>query len=332
MKTDKAVCSSTRVTRRNIPPLSGQTSGWLAESPFLIENETAYRRWRMRKLTRFAADRDNIATPVAIPDPAALSEAQRAAIMTRCQQCNLAFYTLERSEENIFNKGAFKLLCLQLGLRTPVTNPCADADAISSIRVVPDTRYIPYTENRMKWHTDGYYNDAAGAVRAFAMHCVYPADKGGENQFFDPEILYILLRDENPDYVTALMRPGTLTVPQNAEEKNLADTRPWRSTPVLRLCVEDGDLMMHYTQRSRHAIWRDDPLTTKARHFIQEVLDSPGEYHIRYRLDRDEGVICNNVIHNRSGFGGSPRSSQRLLYRARYRERIVGTGHATPSA
>ena len=329
MEAKMATHSSARTIRQNVPPPSRQVFDQEAESPFLIENETAYHRWRARKLACFAANRNDIATPVAIINPTALSEAQRAAVTSRCQQYNIAFYTLEYGREKSFDKNTFKLLCLQFGLQTPATNPCADADAISSIRVVPNARYIPYTENGLKWHTDGYYNDAADTVRAFAMHCVRPADQGGENQFFDPEILYIFLRDENPDYITALMHPETLTVPQNSEEKNLADTRSRRSTPVLTVSITDGDLVMHYTQRSRHATWRDDPLTIKARRFIREVLDSPGEYHIRYRLGRGEGVICNNVIHNRSGFGGSKQPSQRLLYRTRYRERIAGTGHAT---
>ena len=319
---------SARTIRQSAPPPCPALDRQ-AESPFLLENETAYRRWRAHKLARFATSCGNVATPVAVNDPAALSETQRAAITTRCRQCNIAFYTIEHNGEKAFDKNTFRSLCLQLGLRTPVTNPCADADAISSIRVVPGARYIPYTENCLKWHTDGYYNGAADTVRAFAMHCVRPARKGGENRFFDPEILYIFLRDENPDYITALTHPETLTVPQNSEEKSLADTRSRRSTPVLGVCATDGNLVMHYTQRSRHAVWRDDPLTVRARRFIREVLDSPGEYHIRYRLDRGEGVVCNNVIHDRSGFGDSPQPSQRLLYRARYRERIIDTGYTT---
>ncbi len=329
MKMSNAVCSATWAARQNAPVLSDQTSVQAAESPFLIENETAYRRWRTRKLACFVAGRNDLATPVTVTDPAALNAAQHAAITTRCRQHNLAFYQVACDRDRGIDKDTFKLLCRQLGLRTLITNPCADTDAISSIRMVPGARYIPYTGNCLKWHTDGYYNDTTGTVRAFAMHCVRPADKGGENQFFDPEILYILLRDENPDYVTALMHPETLTVPQNSEEKNPADIRPRRSTSALTVDGMDGDLVMHYTQRNRHAIWRDDPVTARARRFIREVLDSPGEYHVRYRLDRNEGVVCNNAIHNRSGFGDSPRPSRRLLYRARYRERVAGTGHAT---
>jgi len=213
-------------------------------------------------------------------------------------------------------------LWAQLGLRTAVTNPCADEEQISSIRVMPDAPYIPYTAKRLKWHTDGYYNAGAQTICAFAMHCVTPAEQGGENQYFDPEILYILLRDENPTYVTALMRPDTFTVAPNPDEPGLARAR---NGAVLSIRQSDGALVMRYSERRRYLSWREDATTTAARQFIEEALQQRKEYRITYRLKAGEGVICNNVVHNRSGFSADARPA-RLLYRARYRERIADSG------
>jgi hypothetical protein len=39
------------------------------------------------------------------------------------------------------------------------------------------------------------------------------------------------------------------------------------------------------------------------------------------------GLVCNNVLHERSAFEDAP-GRPRLLYRARYVERIAGTGRA----
>ena len=36
------------------------------------------------------------------------------------------------------------------------------------------------------------------------------------------------------------------------------------------------------------------------------------------------GVLCNNVLHERTGFVDDP-AAPRLLYRARYHDRVAGT-------
>ena len=334
METERTTACHAPANHQELSALWHKASGRLAESPFIIENETAYLRWRARKLISFTAGQASVIAPVTITSPEALSEAHCAAITTRCRQCNVAFYSINHGNENNtgLDKNAFRLLCSQLGLQTPVINPRAGIHAVSDIRSTPDARYIPYTKSPLKWHTDGYYNGTTDTIRSFAMHCVHPAEEGGENEFFDPEILYILLRDENPDYIAALMHPKTLTVPGNLEEKNPDDKRPRCSSPVLALCPASGDLIMRYTQRQRYVTWRKNTLTDKARNFIREILEASSEYHVGYRLNRGEGVICNNIIHNRSGFNDSPGGPQRWLYRARYRERVTDTGYTTLSA
>ncbi len=302
--------------------------GGVSASPFLVENETAYRYWRERKLAAFMENLPHAADPITVADPQALSDEEYAALTGQCRQRNFAFYRVSTTDD----KPTLRRLWAQLGLHSPVANPCADADGISSIAATPDARYIPYTSRALKWHTDGYYNAAADTIRAFAMHCVHPAGRGGENRYFDPEILYILLRDESPDYVAALMHPQTLTVPQNSEETNHKDTRAVRQAPVLALHPQSGDLIVRYTERRHYVTWRRDDTTAAARAFIREVLQTRSKYCIAYRLNSGEGVICNNVLHNRSEFTDVRNTDHpRLLYRARYRDRIADTGHAAPA-
>ena len=296
------------------------TRGDAATSPFLVENETAYRRWRALKLASFIEELTSAADAVDIADPDALSNGEYTALTERCRRRNFAFYRTDARA----GTSRLKQLWARVGLRTPVANPRADRDGISRIEDTPGARYIPYTTRPLKWHTDGYYNDPADTIRAFAMHCARPAGQGGENQYFDPEILYILLRDENPDYIVALMHPQALTVPRNSEATYPGGMREARSVPVLALDPQGGDLVTRYTGRSRYVSWRGDKTAAEAHAFIEEVLRTPSNYRVTRRLDAGEGVVCNNVLHNRGGFSDTGAPS-RLLYRARYRERVAQT-------
>ncbi len=302
----------------------------LATSPFVLENETAYQQWRRRKLAAFRKDFRSASEPVPVADPDTPGEKALAVLTERCRRRNFAFYRIDGDVD----KTALKRFWGRLGLHALSVNPCAGKDGISHVAPTPGIRYIPYTTRRLTWHTDGYYNTDDDEVLAFAMHCVFPADEGGENQYFDPEILYILLRDENPDYVTALRHPTTIIVPHNAEELPSPDAprtaKQARAAPVLALHRASGDVIMRYTERRNYIAWRKDGATAAARTFIRDVLRTRSEYRVERRLDGGEGVVCNNVLHNRSSFTPeSGKGPERLLYRARYRERITGTGYAT---
>ena len=299
---------------------------YASASPFLLENETAYRRWRKCKLAAFMEGLSGATKRVPIAEPQALSDAERDALITQCRQLGFAFYRISGHGD----KQTFKRLGAQLGLHTLLANnPCVDKERISNIQAIPDSRYIPYTARALKWHTDGYYASGEDTVGAFAMHCIRPSKQGGENQYFDPEILYILLRDENPDYVAMLMHPQALCVPQNADELNLVGTHNARVGPVFALHPRSGELITRYTERRHYIIWRRDGTTKAARTFIKEALHTPSNYCITSRLDVGEGVVCNNVLHNRSSFYTRCGNYQRLLYRARYYERVADTGYAT---
>ena len=79
---------------------------------------------------------------------------------------------------------------------------------------------------------------------------------------------------------------------------------------------------MRYSARTRNITWRDDSVTTRAIERIKDILASNSPYLFRYQLQANEGVISNNVLHNRSGFQDEGET-KRLLYRARYYDRIT---------
>ena len=134
----------------------------------------------------------------------------------------------------------------------------------------------------------------------------------------DHEIAYILLRDADPEYVKALEAPGAMTVPANAPRG--APIRPARTGPVF--CAEAGTLHMRYTARTRSIEWRPDEATRAAVQFINRLLDSDSPYVLTLRLAAGQGLVCNNVLHDRSAFTDAPGAG-RLVYRARYSERIA---------
>ena len=253
---------------------------------------------------------------VTINDPAALNPQEKTQLLNHCRQANISFYRLNDTAATVSPSTLFRLW-QQLGLRNPDRNLCADTDGLSHIQAKPNTRYIPYTNKPLKWHTDGCYNTADQTIRSFAMHCVAAATVGGTNSYFDPDIMYILLRDENPNYINSLCDSAALMIPANIENGRLL--RVATSTPALD-CGTDL-LSLRYSERARNIHWRDDRLLNEALAFIRETLAHDQTYQLTYRLKPGEGVICNNVLHNRDAFEDDPKQP-RLLYRARFYDRI----------
>ncbi len=285
-------------------------------SPFDLGDEQAYLAWRGAKLAAAPAE----ALFVDIDDPFALTHAEKQRIAAALERANLAIYRLSKPCDE---SAMVRALGRQLGLHRLDGNLCADEDSISAIRVVEKRavgEYIPYTDKRLNWHTDGYYNAADAQVRAIVMHCAVPAAEGGENAFLDHEIAYILLRDENPEYIAALMAADAMTIPPNVQ--NGETLRPAQSGPVFSVDAE-GHLHMRYSARGRNIEWRPDPLTRAAAARLLDLFETGSPFIVHHRLAAGEGVISNNALHCRSAFRDDAASGQvRLLYRARYYDRI----------
>jgi alpha-ketoglutarate-dependent taurine dioxygenase len=156
------------------------------------------------------------------------------------------------------------------------------------------------------------------------LHCVSAAAEGGEHVYLDHEIAYLLLRDENPDYLAALMQPDAMTIPANTEAG--VEIRPAQTGPVFSVEPRSGSLHMRYTARTRSILWKDDRSTRMAVGFLTELLGGESAFLFHHRLRPGEGIICNNILHKRTAFADDPETGRtRLLYRARYYDRIRGT-------
>jgi hypothetical protein len=143
------------------------------------------------------------------------------------------------------------------------------------------------------------------------------------------EMAYIALRDTNPDWVRALMAPDAMTIPERLDDDGMA--RPEQAGPVFMVDALSGKLHMRYTARTRSIAWKDDAATRDAVAFLADFLASDSPHIFRLRLEAGMGLVCNNVLHDRSGFDDDP-AAPRLLYRARYLDSLARpmTGATTP--
>ncbi|MCG6976777.1 MAG: TauD/TfdA family dioxygenase [Acidiferrobacterales bacterium] len=301
---------------------TNQPQETLDGNPFLLENDGAYRRWRALKLSSAEKSAADLIVPVR--DVENISAEEHNALLIRLRQCNMAIYQCERPET--VGKDQIRQFGKQLGLHRLDPNMLADDDGITSLQTEArksDRGYIPYSDKRLLWHTDGYYNPPERKIRAMLLHCAQNAVEGGENEVLDHELVYLLMRDANPDFISALMAPGAMTIPANVEPGG--EVRPAQSGPVFSLEPSTGDLHMRYTARTRSIEWKADALTRQAVEFLQSIL-ADNNYVIRHRMQPGQGLVCNNVLHNRTAFRDDAQSGKsRLVYRARYYDRIADT-------
>ena len=312
--------------------------------PYLLKEKQAYGAWREQKLNNYPKCEDELI--IELNNPIKLMDKDINALESTCSKANMVIYKYKSNLEKQDGRQVVMSLAEQLGLHQLDANICADEDRISAIQDVSQasnqdigqktdenvglnvgedssrkSHYIPYTDKPLNWHTDGYYNANQQRIHAFLMHCVRPALRGGKNSYLDPEIVYLLLRDENPDYISALMHDDVMMIPAN--EVNGKQIRPAQMGPVFFVDESSQALCMRYTARQRNIVWKKDKLVQRAVSCIQEILQG-SSYIFRYRLSEGEGVICNNVLHNRTAFEDhEEENKKRLLYRGRFYNRVA---------
>lgn len=286
--------------------------------PFFLSNQMAYQQWRAQKLDQYPAEFKIIP----LRNPYQLTVLEKTALDHSLRTANMALYALDKNLP--IDKPLLRAFMAQFGLHRIDRTLTASEDGITALQVEnagAQQEYIPYTDQPIHWHTDGYYNSASQQVYGLTMHCVRPARSGGENELFDHEMAYIHLRDENPEYISALMQPDALFIPANTQQGQ--EVRAASLGPVFSVNA-DGKLHMRYTERKRYIEWKKDKHLSAAVQCLTELLHSDSPYLLKHRLAANEGVICNNVLHNRTGFEeGETLSEQRLLYRIRFYDRAL---------
>jgi hypothetical protein len=289
-------------------------------SPFDLADDAAYRLWRDAKLANYPKTLQDLI--VEVDDPRQLGAAEYAAVASCIRRGNMAIYASRHTEAD---KDIPRRMGEQFGLTRLDHNLLADEDAITTLTVAEEREgqrgdYIPYTNRGIRWHTDGYYNPPTRRICGMILHCVQSAEQGGENRLLDHEIVYILLRDQNPEFIAALSAPDVMTIPARMDDTGVA--RAAETGPVFSVLEESGALHMRYTARTKSIEWKNTPQTLAAVQALEAILADETGFVLQGRLDPGMGLICNNVLHDRTGFDDTP-DHKRIVYRARYLDRIA---------
>jgi len=294
----------------------------IADSPFSLGNEDLYNKWRDQKLKDYPASLGDLL--VEINDPRKLTDSEFEALQSRCKKANMALYAsktgTDPDPEIPLSMGR------RFGLENINKNWLADETGLTSLTVVDNgirQQYIPYTNKEINWKNDGYYNEANKQIHALNLHVVQQAATGGENAIMDHEIAYMLLRDKNPEYIRALMANDAMTIPPRIDEGGTV-ARKEEPGPVFSI-MPSGDLHMRHTIRVNNVIWTEDPVAQEALAYLQDILNSDSHYIYRGRLESGMGLVSNNVLHDRAAFTDDAEH-KRHYYRARYFDRLAGTG------
>lgn len=286
-------------------------------------NNLSYSVWRDARLSAIPQSADELR--IDISDPTNLTVREARALLTSCRRHNFAlfrFTTPALSPER-------QLIALgqQLGLKQLDRNLCAEDSGLTALAADAEgkgKRYIPYTNRPLSWHTDGYYNPPERQIRAWLLYCAQNAVEGGENAILNHEIAYIRLRDHDPALAEALRAADAFTVPANADDGT--EIRGAQSGPVFSWMLDNDQLHMRYSARQRNIEWQQTEPVQTAADFLSRLFSEGDDHIFNYRLEPGEGLLSNNVLHRRTGFtDDSANGRRRLVYRARYYDRIANT-------
>jgi len=285
------------------------------KSPFILENQTEYISWRDNKLSLYPKDIESLSISFDFENIDINKITQLKKIV---ENYNFAIYDFSAQ----ISDKKLQEFCVSLNLMSSVSNLLADENGISSItdnsslvQKKLNIEYIPYTNKPLNWHTDGYYHPLDSTVKSFLLHCNEPAQKGGENLLLDHEILYIFLRDHNPDFIDVLMQENIMEIPKNKNSKNSSSS----IGPVFYIDTENF-LNMRFTSRQQNIIWKKDDMIKKIKDYISSFILDDDKYIFKLLLKKNQGYLANNILHKREGYLDG--ENKRLLKRLRFSERI----------
>jgi hypothetical protein len=279
----------------------------------LINNLDDYQFWRDKKLANATTKLDECI--IDIQNPLALTAIEKDQIQRLCQYNNFAL--IQTQTQTDYSYSTIQLN-RQLGLNTPDNHLFANSDTLAHITPANNKQqgeFIPYTNKPIGWHTDGYYNSPEQRIRSFSLFCVNPASNGGENSWLDNDILYILLRQQSPEAAELLTRSDAMTLPAHSENGKIL--RPKSVGAIFML--DNNQLYLRYTQRKKYVQFANEVLVAVA--LLDDILAKGSVYHFQHLMVKNQGIICNNIIHKRGGFVDD-KDNPRLLLRGRYFTRI----------
>lgn len=232
-----------------------------------------------------------------------------AKIKETINKCNSCIYSSKIALKS--NTNLLKFV-ESIGMRTYDRNNI-ESNEISTITPLENNKinYIPYTDKSLNWHTDGYYDKKS--IFSWLLHCVHPATHGGENYLLDHELAlreYVLRYDD----INNLMSEDALTIPESKDT-----SRSEISTYIFSIKNKYKKLHMRFSMRKDNI--GTSPKAGDAVIKLKQTIENDcAKYSLTYKLQKNEGIITNNILHGRKAFKDD--KVKRKLLRIRSYERL----------
>lgn len=200
-----------------------------------------------------------------------------------------------------------------IGMETYDTNNIHNSpiSLIMSLETKNTLNYIPYTNKKLNWHTDGYYDEKP--IFSWLLHCEEPAYSGGENYLLDHELAIreYIIKYDNLESLSSL---DAFTIPGNMHA-NRAETKGY-------ICDNNNEYKkfhMKFSMREKNMKLNEQSKTAIMR-MKKIIKEDCKKYCLTYKLSKNEGIVSNNILHGRNSFEDG--KAMRKLYRIRSYERI----------
>jgi hypothetical protein len=275
---------------------------------FNLDANEDYKKWRDEKLESYPENISDLVVDLA--DMQAITPTEKSKIMDIVEQSNMCVYTSGSAQLNMNS-------LLKLGEQLNVFDHDksirhAKSDELTDSGILD--KAVPFSTRSIRWHTDATYYGSNKTIQSLFLLCKQPAIEGGCNKVLDHEILYIILRDKNPDALRVLMNNDCFEYknPKTGEiNSQLGGKVFWVN--------ENGRLCHRFSFRKMDMSWSGHNEVIAAKDILESTLIEESKYVIEGRLESGMGLISNNVLHTRESLVDSEDiSKKRLLFRARF--------------
>ena len=287
---------------------------WNAKYPrrFDLGSNEDYLKWRDEKLAAYPKNVGELV--VELGDMTAMTPAEKAKILETVERANMCVYTAGSAE---LEMNSLLALGNHLGVRQTVRSARhAQSDELTDSGIL--NRAIPFSTRHCNWHTDATYYGSDSTIQALFLLCKRPAVEGGSNKVLDHEVLYIQLRDKDPDALEVLMNKDCF----NYRNPTTGEIDLHRGGKVFWTNA-DGHLCHRFSFRKTDMAWSGDSDVAAAGHVLESLISDEPAHVIKGRLESGMGLISNNVLHTRERLVDSDDAAKkRLLFRARFYDRV----------
>ena len=274
---------------------------------FLSSKSSEFLKWAAQKENNIPKNINEISVEIKDINRATKNEISK--IRSTLDKFNSCLY---RSNRDLESNSCLLDFAKAVGMKTFDCNNI-EANEISTISSIKNEKiqYIPYTNKALNWHTDGYYDKKP--LFSWLLHCINPADDGGENYLLDHELAmreYVLSYDD----IEVLMNKRAITIPESQ-----GSNRSEISTYIFSFDNDYEKLHMRFSMRKENIKMSDNTLTAMSK-LTNVIENNCSKYSITYKLSKNEGILSNNILHGRNSFKDD--KVQRKLLRIRSYERL----------